>query len=232
MKKAIRISVVAACLGIMFSAVSVSESHAQAGVLREILNRMEAYNKNLQSLQADVTMVKFDSTLKISDTYSGSVSYLPKAKGHDRYARIDWTRPQQESLAVIGNAYELYRPRLNQVISGKANSSGNGKAGNLLSFLTMSRDELKSNFDVSYIGQEQISGGVDTWHLQLKPLKTMDYSMADIWIDPDGTPRQARILEKNKDTTTLLISGIKKNPTINAKAFQLNYPANVKRVAG
>jgi len=231
-KKAIRISIVATCLGVMFSAVSVSTTNAQAGVLREILNRMQAYNKNLQSLQADVTMVKFDSTLKISDTYNGNVSYLPKAKGHDRYARIDWTKPQQESLAVIGNEYELYRPRLNQVISGKANSSGNGKAGNLLSFLTMSRDELKSNFDVSYIGQEQVSGGVDTWHLQLKPLKTMDYQMADIWIDADGTPRQARIFEKNNDTTTLLISGIKKNPTIKGDTFKLKYPANVKRVAG
>ena len=231
MKKAIRTGIFAACLGIAFSAVGVSESRAQ-GVLREIEGRMEAYNKNLQSLQADVTMVKFDNTLKVSDTYNGSVSYLAKAKGHDRYARIDWTKPAQESLAVIGNDYELYRPRLNQVIYGKTGGNGNGKAGNLLSFLTMSRDELKSNFDVSYIGQEQISGGVDTWHLELKPLKTMDYQKADIWVDADGTPRQARILEKNNDTTTLLISGIKKNPTLQGSIFKLKYPGNVKRIAG
>ena len=204
----------------------LTQAHAQ--VIGEIERRMEAYNQNLQSLQAQVTMEKYDSTLKIADASSGSVSYIAKAKGHDRYARIDWTKPQQESLVVIGNDYELYRPRLNQVISGKT-SGGEGKAGNLLSFLTMSRAELKSNFDVSYIGQEQISGGTDTWHLQLKPIKTADYKMADIWVDSDGTPRQARVLEKNNDTTTLMISGIKKNPTINGDAFKLNYPNNVVR---
>ena len=230
MNKAIRTSVIAACLVIGFCSAGVSESHAQ-GVLREIEARMEAYNKNLQSLQADVTMEKYDSTLKVSDTSSGSISYLAKAKGHDRYARIDWTKPQQESLAVIGDEYELYRPRLNQVIYGKT-SGGQGKAGSLLSFLTMSRDELRSNFDVSYIGQEQISGGTDTWHLQLKPLKNQDYKMADIWVDADGTPRQARILEKNNDTTTLMISGIKKNPTLKGSVFALKYPSNVKKIPG
>jgi len=229
MKKAIRSSIIAGCLGIVFSMVGVAETRAQ--VLRQIEDRMEAYNQNLQSLQASVTMEKFDSTLKIPETYSGSVSYIAKAKGHDRYARIDWTKPAQESLVVIGSDYELYRPRLNQVIYGKT-SGGQGKAGNLLSFLTMSRAELKANFDVSYIGEEQISGGTNTWHLQLKPLKTTDYKMADIWVDSDGTPRQARVLEKNNDTTTLMISGIKKNPTIKGDAFKLNYPSNVTKVKG
>ena len=229
MKKAIRTRVIACCLGMVFCGVTVIQSQAQ--VLRQIEDRMEAYNKNLQSLQASVTMVKFDSTLKLPETFSGSISYLAKAKGHDRYARIDWVKPQQESLAVIGNEYQLYRPRIDQLICGKT-SGGQGKAGNLLSFLTMSRDELKANFDVSYIGQEQITGGTDTWHLQLKPLKTVDYKMADIWIDADGTPRQARILEKNNDTTTLMISGIKKNPTLNGKIFQLNYDkSKVKCIA-
>src|ERR1043165_3953774 len=164
MKKAIRTSIIAGCLGILFSAVSVTESRAQ-NILGEILRRMDVYNKSITSLQADVTMVKYDSTLKISETYNGSTSYLPKGKGHDRYARIDWTKPTQESIAVIGEEYELYRPRLNQVIYGKAKNAkqGGSKASNLMSFLSMSKDELKSNFDVAYIGQEQIQGGIDTW---------------------------------------------------------------------
>jgi outer membrane lipoprotein-sorting protein len=229
MKKVIRTSVIATCLGMLFIGVSAPRSNAQ--VLREILNRMDTYNKSLQSLQAEVTMVKYDSTLKISETYNGSVSYLAKAKGHDRYARIDWTKPAQESLAVIGDKYELYRPRLNQVVYGRT-TGGQGKAGNLLSFLTMSRDELKSNFDVSYIGQEAISGGTQTWHLDLKPLRTTDYQKAEIWVDADGAPRQARILEKNNDTTTLMISGMKKNPTLKGEVFALKYPGSVKKIPG
>ena len=231
MKKAIRISIIASCLGIAFLSLSATNTNAQ-GVLREILDRMDKYNKSITSLQADVTMVKYDSTLKISETYNGSTSYLPKAKGHDRYARIDWTKPTQESIAVIGEEYELYRPRLNQVIYGKAKDE-KGKAGNLLSFMSMSRDELKDKFDVAYIGQEQIQGGTDTWHIELTPKTGQDYKKADLWIDADGSPRQARVLERNSDTTTILISGVKKNPTIKASVFVLNYDkGKVKRIPG
>lgn len=230
MKKAIRTGVIAALLGIVFFGINATSSQAQ-GVLREILDRMDRYSKSLTSFQADVTMVKFDSTLKIAETYNGSVAYLPKAGGHDRYARLDWTKPQQESLAVIGDSFEMYRPKLNQVVFGKSkDAKQGGKAGNLLSLLTMKKDDLRRDFEVIYIGQEQIQGGTDTWHIELTPKTTMDYKKADLWVDADGSPRQARILEKTNDTTTLLISSVKKNPTLKASIFKLDYPKNTPRV--
>jgi outer membrane lipoprotein-sorting protein len=231
MNKVLRIGIIAICLGFIFSSISVSEAKAQ-NILGEILSRMDKYNKSLQSLKADVTMVKYNPQLNVSDTTVGTTSYLPKTAKRSLYARIDWTKPVEEQISVIGDSYELYRPRLNQVIYGKTQKAqGSPKAGNLLSFMNMSKEQLKANYDVVYIGEEQIQGAVKTWHIQLTPKVQSGYKFADMWIDGDGTPRQAKVTEKNNDTTTLLISNIQKNVTLSASLFKLNYPKSVKRVA-
>ena len=146
---------------------------AQAqGPLREIVNRMDSYNKALTSFQSNVTMVKWDSLLNANDTYEGTASYLPKNSKNPMAVRIDWSKPAVEQMAVRGDQYELYRPRLNQVIKGKTNSAkSKGTAGGALAFMGMSKAELQANYTVRYIGQEAISGGTQTWHLELTPKK-------------------------------------------------------------
>ncbi len=205
--------------------LSASTVKAQ-GVLREILSRLDANNKSLQSLKADVTMVKTDATLGESDTTTGNTSYLPKSSktNNQRYVRINWTKPVEEEIAVIGDTYELYRPRLNQVIQGTTSKAqGSSKAAGALAFMSMSKDELKANYDVTYLGEESVSGGTATWHLQLTPKTKTSYKLAEIWVDKDGMPRQAKVTENNNDTTTVLISNIKKNETIKGDTFRLAY---------
>ena len=135
---------------------------------------------------------------------------------------------------MIGDAYELYRPRLNTVIKGKTQQAKNSASvGGALSFMNMSKAQLNSNYDVVYIGQEQISGGTNTWHIQLTPKTATSYKLADLWIDADGVPRQAKITEKNNDTTTVLLSRLQKNVTIKGDEFRLAYDKKkVKVVKG
>ena len=65
-------------LSVLISVVSVAETNAQ--VLNEILRRMDVNNKALQSLTASLTMVKTNTQLNVSDTTTGTTSYLPKSK--------------------------------------------------------------------------------------------------------------------------------------------------------
>ena len=220
-------------LGLLISSVSVADAKAQ--VLPEILRRMDLNNKSLQSLSADVTMVKFDSALKLTDTRIGTTSYLPKTQKRGMYARIEWksenNRPLDESISVIGDEYEMYRPRLNQVITGKVQNAKNGPGvGNALGFMNMSKDQLKANYTVIYIGQEQISGGTQTWHLQLTPKSTTSYKMAELWVDGDGMPRQSKIIELNNDWTMVLLANMQKNVTLKGEIFKLKYPSSVKKI--
>ncbi len=218
-------------LGILILNASVTTVKAQ-GPLTEILRRMDNNNKYLQSLTANVTMVKLNSQLNEQDTTTGTTSYLPKTAGHVMYVRIDWVKPVEEKVAVIGDDYELWRPRLNQVIVGKAKQAANGAAaGNALGFMNMSKAQLNANYEVVYLGDELVSGGITTFHLQLTPKAATSYKSAELWVDGDGMPRQAKIIERNNDTTTVLLSNIKKNVTLQASLFKLEYdPKKVKKI--
>jgi outer membrane lipoprotein-sorting protein len=223
MNKLFRYSYLAIAVGILASSFSVTETRAQ-NVLREVLKRMDTHNKSLQSLQAGVTMVKYDSVLKVYDTSIGSTSYLPKSGKRVSYVRVDWTKPVEEQMAVIGDDYEVYRPRLNQVIVGKVQKAqGRQGVGNALSFINMNKAQLEANYDPVFIGIEDLSGGVRTWHIQLTPLKPTSYKLADLWVDADGMPRQARVTAQNNDTTTVLLSSIQKNVSIKGDLFKLAY---------
>lgn len=230
MSRVLRYGLLVIWLGLLFSSVSVAEAKAQ-NVLGEILRRMDLYNKTLQSLRADVTMVKHNPQLNVSDTYIGSTSYLPKTAKRGMYVRIDWTKPMEEQISVIGDDYELYRKRLNQVITGKVGKAkNNASIGGALSFMNMSKDQLKANYNVQYIGEEQIKGGRVTWHLLLTPKTATSYKTAELWVDSDGMPRQAKVTENNNDSTTVLLSNDEKNPTLNGKIFKLQYPSSVKKI--
>lgn len=225
-------SVIALGLAVLLGGMAVTESKGQ-GVLNEILRRIDDHHKALSSLKADVTMVKLNSQLGESDTTIGSTSYLPKTPKRGMYVRIDWTKPVEEQIAVIGDDYKLYRPRLNQVIVGKVGKAkNNAAAGGALGFMSMSKEQLRSNYSVKYIGQEKVSGGIETWHLELTPKAATSYRSAELWVDGNGMPIQAKIVENNNDTTTVLLSNLQKNTTLNADIFRLKYPKSVKEIKG
>lgn len=221
-------------LALVFGTISAGEAKAQ-GVLKEILSRMDLNYKGLSSLRSDVTLVKYNEQIGKSDTTIGTTSYLPKSSNKKglMYVRIDWTKPVSESIVVIGDDYVMYRPELKQVIKGKANSSKNSKVpGNALAFVSMSKAQLQANYDVKYVGEEQIKGGTKTWHILLTPKVATSYKSAELWVDSDGMPRQAKINENNDDTTTILLSNISKNSKIDTALFKLSYPKGTKEIQG
>jgi outer membrane lipoprotein-sorting protein len=215
----------------MFGALAATESNAQ-GVLNDILKRMDAQNKSLTSLRADVTMAKVDANLgDDAQITQGSAVYLPR-KGKDALVRIDWVKPD-ESLAVVDKTYVIYRPRLGQAYTGSTDKAkGNAKAGGALAFMNMSRAQLKANYSVAYLGEATVAGGVKTWHLQLTPKAAGTYKGAEVWIDADGFPVQSKVIESNGDTTTVLLSNLKKNVTIDAAVFKIKLPKETKIIKG
>jgi outer membrane lipoprotein-sorting protein len=232
MNKFLRTGFIALGLVLFLNVFAATSANAQ-GPLKEILNRMDQYNKALSSFQSSVTMVKWDSTLNANDTSEGTARYIPKTSKHPMAVRIDWTKPAVEQMAVQGDRYELYRPRLNQVIKGNVNKAKTpGAAGGALAFMSMSKAELQANYTVKYLGQEAISGGKQTWHLELTPKTPTSYKSAELWVNGDGLPLQAKIIEKNNDTTTVLLGDVKTNVSINTNIFKLDYPKNAKIVNG
>jgi len=228
MNKVVRFGAISTAIAI-FAFVGAA-TNANAQILRDILNRMDAHYKSLTSLKADVTMVKTDVVLGESDTYNGSTSFLPKTAKRPQYIRLDWVKPGEEHLVVIGDAYKVWKVRAGQVYVGKVDKAKNsGAAGNAFAFIGMSKAELQANYDLNYIGQETAAGAT-TWHLELIPKKKDKYKSADLWIDSTGMPVQAKIVAPNNDLTTVVLSGVQKNITIKADQFNLQYPKTVKEI--
>jgi len=232
MKSFLRISLAAIAVTLFFNAFAVTETKAQGGPLNEILKRMEVNRSTMKTLRSEVMMVKYNAQLKETDTVKGTSIYLP-TKGRDALVRIDWKEPVKETLAVVNGKYVLYRERLKQALTGNAkDAKGNGKANGALSFMNMSKEQLKANYTIKYLGQENVSGNIPTWHLELTPKAATNFKMAELWVDGNGMPIQAKVIETNNDTTTVLLSKIEKNADINASLFEVKLPKGTQIVKG
>ncbi|MBA2605377.1 MAG: outer membrane lipoprotein carrier protein LolA [Acidobacteriota bacterium] len=231
MKSFFRFSFATIILTLFSGVFTVTETRA-SNPLPEILNRMEVNRNAMKTLRSKVTMVKYNAQLKESDTNQGTSIFMP-TKGRDALVRIDWTKPVEETLAVVNGKYVFYRPRLKQAIVGNAkDAKGNGKANGALSFMNMSKDQLKANYTIKYLGQEKVSGDVPTWRLELTPKKATSFKMAELWVDGNGMPIQAKVVESNNDTTTVLLSDFEKNAKINLSQFEVKLPKDTKIVKG
>jgi len=218
----------AALLFVFIGGTAASEASGQ--VLNSILTRMDNHNKALRSLRADVTMVKENTQLRVNDTTEGKVLYVPQ-RNSDPLVRIDWRSPD-ETFAVVKGTYIIYRPRLQQYITGSTKQAkGKGTAGGALAFMNMSRAELRKNYEVVIVSENaSLSGGVSTIHLKLTPKIKTSYQYAEVWVDSDGMPLQSKVVENNGDSTTILLKNLEKNITIDRSTFQVKLPPGTKRV--
>jgi outer membrane lipoprotein-sorting protein len=85
---------------------------------------------------------------------------------------------------------------------------------------------------VKYLGEETVKSGIKTFHIELTPKAASSYKSAELWVDADGMPVQAKVIEANNDSTTVLLTNIKKNETIKTDVFVINYPKTAKVING
>jgi len=203
-----------------------------AGLVSSVLNRMEKNRQTLKSLRAGISMVKYNSQLGVEDKYAGVVIYLPGA-GRQASVRIDWSQPRRETFSVNNNQYTIFRPALGVAYKGAANKMGgkDSKASGLLDMMSMSRQQLEARFQpVKDVREESLWGGVSTIHLTLVPKGNASYKYAEVWIDAGGMPVQAKVVEKNDDSTTMRLTSLEKNQKINQSDFDVKLDSNVKIV--
>lgn len=226
MSNYLRTSFIAIALLVVFG---VSQANAQ---VQEVLKRMDEHQKALVSLKANIVMDKFNSQLDEHDISEGTAMYL-KVKERDAMVRLEWTKPQQEILTVANNKYILYQIRLGQAYQGNVDDAQKKQTGGAGSFdfLKMSKEQLKANYSYVYYGREDIKSGgvtVETWHLELTPKTPKSYKSVDIWVDGNGMVLQTKVNEKNGDSSTVLLSNLKKNETIKPADFVLKLPKTTK----
>jgi outer membrane lipoprotein-sorting protein len=219
MKKLIPLSLaVAVLLTILLGSSPVNVNAQGAGVVSSILNRMERNRRDLRSLRAAISMEKWNSQLGEGEKSEGWLAYMP-AQGRNAYVRVEWQKPRREILTVADGQYQLYSQRQNVVYEGRANGSMN-----------MSAAQIRSSFNAEYLGDESLWGGVNTSHLKITPKSNASYKYAEIWVDGTGMLIQAKVVERNDDSTTVRLMNLQKNDNIPTDHFRQQLPEGVKRV--
>src|SRR5205085_9215507 len=131
MKKFVPPALIIALALTSLAILPLSRANAQAGLASSILAKMQKNQQTLKTLSADISMEKYNSQLRDSDQYYGTIKYIPIA-GRSAFVRLEWTKPSHELLVIANGAYVLYRPRLNQEIVGTTNSIKSGKDNDVL----------------------------------------------------------------------------------------------------
>ncbi|HEX8746983.1 MAG TPA: outer membrane lipoprotein carrier protein LolA [Pyrinomonadaceae bacterium] len=231
MKKLIPLSLAVAVLLTVLVGSSPTNVNAQgAGVVSSILNRMERNRRDMRSLRAAISMEKWNNQLREGEKAQGWLAYMP-AQGRNAYVRVEWHTPRREVLTVADGQYQLYNQRQNVVYEGRATSGKKTtKASSVLGYMNMSAAEIRSNFNAEYLGEESLYGDVRTSHLKITPKGAASYKYAEIWVDGGGNLIQAKVVERNDDSTTVRLTNLQKNDVISPDHFRQQLPDGVKRV--
>lgn len=214
-------------------AIPLPATNAQAGLVSSLLTRMDRQRQNLRTLSADISMEKYNSQLRDSDKYFGTIRYIPAGGRAASFVRLDWNKPQQEILVVANGVYMLYRPRLKQYITGTTTSVHSAKDNDVLALLNMSAAQLRTRFgDFQDQRDETLWGGIHTTHVKAIPKTAASYKYIELWVDDSGMPVQTKMVEKNDDSTTMRLSNVEKNGNIDKSIFELKLDSSVKRIKG
>jgi outer membrane lipoprotein-sorting protein len=230
--KRIILLIVIAGLFVALPANALRTSAQTAGMVSSVLRNMDRNKQNLKTLRANITMEKYNAQLREPDTYQGIVLYIPGLAGN-AFVRLEWTKPQHETLVVANGNYTLYRPRLSMAYIGKTGGIKSQQDSDVLALMSMSAAQLRTKFgEFQDTREETLWGGIHTTHFTAVPKTAASYKYIEVWVDDSGMPVQTKMVEKNDDSTTVRLSEVEKNQNIPMDQFTLKLDASVKRVKG
>ncbi len=192
-------------------------------MLSALLKRMEQHQKALKTLSADVVMNRYNAQLGETETFEGSLKYLTQTGSFA--LRLDWTKPNAESVSIIKDQFLLYRPNLKTAYGGRTNDSIKEAFG---VFINASNERLSEKFDLKYLGTEKISETIPVWKIEMTPKTKAGYKAVELWVNADGMILKAKITQNNGDRTEILLSNLLKNPLLPGSDFRIALPRDTK----
>lgn len=202
------------------------------GVINQILQRMTNYAKDLKTLKGNITIAQYNGQLMTLDTIDGAFMYLPPSETRTASIRADLSSHSKEHLAIVNGKFALHKPRISMMYVGKIREDREGSLERAFGLLKNSQQELRSAFNISYLGEPTLPDGAKTLHLKLVPKAATKagYKSIQAWVDADGMVRQISFDEHNGDKTTIRFSGLQRNVTLPGEAFVIKPPPGTRVV--
>ncbi len=199
-----------------------------ADPLSGILAKMDANSATFKGVKADIKRINHYGQLDINKEYTGTM-VLKRPAPHDIRTLVHFTSPEEQQVFVGNGVADIYYPKPNIIQERKIGSKYQTlfEQYYLLAFGGSGKD-LAANYDVTYIGSEDLGS-----HLQLIP-KSPDvkknYSKIELWLtEAKATPTQLRLTQPSGDTVTFVYTNVVLNPKISDSDLKLQTKSGVKK---
>jgi outer membrane lipoprotein-sorting protein len=231
LKRTVSLVVVIALVMMSVGSYEHTQAKAATQLLTGVLSKMQAAHRSLRSMRAAMVQQRRNPQIGSTDTDYGTLIYKPGGKGKSKL-RIDYTRPDQKSVAVIGEHLTFYEPRINQVLKTTISKAAKGKTSSYSALvgLDSSLESLTKDYHVEYVKDELVNGKPAT-RLQLIPKAGGTFSKIDLWVSNEfWLPVQYQMFERNGDSTLVKFTGLEINPNLADSLFNVNIPSGTKVV--
>jgi outer membrane lipoprotein-sorting protein len=185
-------------------------SHA-ADPLTPVFDHIDAAAKTFKGLTADISNTQHYALVDTNEVSAGAMRLLRVKPGLTRLFVTLKDSGGIKTFAVNGNEGRSFNPKTNILdVYDLSTKQGLVDQFLLLGFGATSA-ELKSTYDVTYVGEEKI-GAQMTSHLKLIPksaetLRTL--KQADLWFAPNGLVTQQKLLWASGDYKLVTYSNVK-----------------------
>ena len=208
-----------------------ANANASPQLLTGILAKMEKMHKELRSLKAGLVQEKVNAQIGTRDKDFGTLMYKPgvgKTKGK---FRIDYTKPTTNTIAVNGDSFMFYQPKLNQAFKNTLAKAAKGRVGGYAQILGLdgSVKNMMDNYNFDFVGDENVDGQ-SAAHLRLTPKAGSTLVSIEIWVNNSGFPLMQKFNERNGDYTVVKLTNPQQNVAINDSDFEVKLPGGVKIV--
>jgi outer membrane lipoprotein-sorting protein len=210
------------CLYVLFLSLSIVLQQQEAPSLDSVLKKMDAAAASFQATQADFVWEQYQKVVDETDSQRGTVYYRRVGKEIEMMADIK--EPDPKSVLYKDGKLQVYQPKIDQVMEYPAGAN----KGEIESYLVLgfggSGEDLIKSFDVSYLGEETVSG-IATAKLQLIPKSEKfrnNISKILLWIDLNrGISVQQQFFYGQGDYRLAKYSAVQLKAKIGNDVFQL-----------
>ncbi len=199
-----------------------SAANPETCALECVLKKMDDAAANFHTTQADFVWDQYQKVVDETDTQKGTVFYRRAGKEIEMMAEIK--EPEAKFVLYKEGKLQVYQPKIEQVIVYQTAGNQNEIESYLVLGFGGSGQDLSKSFEVSYAGEETVSG-TTTGKLQLIPRSEKfrnNISKIVLWIDLSrGVSVQQQLFQTQGDYRLAKYSGIKVNAKIGNDVFQL-----------
>jgi len=200
--------------------------------LDTVLSKMDSAAAKFESMQADITRLKYMALLDEKTTESGEIFVRKEKSGVSMV--INFKEPYEQHVSVDGNKVEMYKPRIATVEEYDITKHRDTfQQAFLLGFGT-SADYLRKNYDLRLLGEEELAGQ-KTAKLELTPKSEearKQFPKLELWVSTETwqAVQQKPFQTGGDDYRIFSYTNVKLNPNLPVKAFKLDIPKKVKRI--